>query len=149
MNRIRRHWKLIAVGASCAALGAGVSAIASAGAATTTSTATTAPAARAGLRRALLRRTVHGNVLVATKSGFKTVTFDRGVVQSVAGRQLTLTEGTKRTTTRTVTLTIRANATVRDNGRAAGLSDVTAGQRALVVQAPNHAWVIARTPRKR
>jgi hypothetical protein len=149
MNRIRRHWKLIAVGASCAALGAGVSAIVSAGAATTTSAARTHRAVRAGLVRGRLRWAVHGDVLVATKAGFKTVTFDRGVVQAVNGRQLTLTEGTKNTTTRTVTLAIPTNARVRDNGSLASLGDVVKGQRATVVQAPNHAWVIARTPRTR
>jgi len=149
MNRIRRHWKLIAVGASCAALGAGAGAIASAGAATTTTTTTTHRVVRTGLGRGPLRRAVHGDVLVATKSGFETVIFDRGIVQSVAGQQLTLTEGTNKTATRTVTLTIPTNAKVRDNGKLTSLTAVTAGQRVTVVQAPKHTWVIARTPRIR
>jgi len=149
MKRIRRYWKLTAVGASCAALGGGLSAIASAGAATTTSTTTTHRVVRVGAHRGLLVRAVNGDVVVTTKSGFETVTFDRGVVQSVNGQQLTLTEGTKRTATKTVTLTIPTNAKVRDDGRPASLSNVTAGQRAIMLRAPNHTWVIARTPRTR
>ena len=97
--------------------------------------------------RGLVRRAVHGDLQVATKSGFETVTFDRGVVQSVSGQQVTLTEGTNKTARKTVTLMIPTNAKVRDNGKLATLSDVTAGQHAIVVQAPKHTWVIARTPR--
>jgi hypothetical protein len=149
MGRIRHNWKLGAVAASCMVIGAGAGAsmIGSAGAATTSSNAaTTTPAHHAlGLRaRRLLRRTVHGDFVVATKNGFVTVTVDRGVVQSVKGQQLTLTEGTKTQTYKAVTLTIPANAKVRDNRKLASLSDVKDGQHAMVVQGPQHTWVIAR-----
>ncbi len=150
MARIRQNWKFGAVAASCMVIGAGAGAsmIGSAGAATTSSnaaTGTTATHAHHGLRaRRLLGRAVHGDFVVATKHGFVTVTVDRGRVQSVNGQHLTLTEGTKTQTYKTVTLTIPANAKVRDNKKLASLADVKAGQRAMVVQAPRHTWVIAR-----
>lgn len=148
MGRIRQNWKLGAVAASCMVIGAGAGAsmIGSAGAATTSSGAAKAHA-HPGLRqraRRLLGRTVHGDFVVGTKHGFVTVTVDRGRVQSVNGQQLTLTEGTKTQTYKTVTLTIPTNAKVRDDKRLVSLGAVKPGQRAMVVQAPQHTWVIAR-----
>lgn len=146
MMLIRKHLRLIVAGAACVAIGAGVSAITTAGASTTSAAARThhARGGRLGLRT--LRRAVHGDLQVATKTGFVTVTFDRGVVKSVNGQQLTLAEGRK-STTKTVTLTIPPDARVRDNGQKSTLANVTAGQRALVVQAPKRTLVIARTHR--
>ena len=94
-----------------------------------------------------MHHAVHGQVVVATPRGFQTITFDRGFVQSVNGQQLTLKEGTKKATYKTVTLTIPGTARVRDNGHLASLGDVKPGQRAIVVQAPLRTIVIARTPR--
>jgi hypothetical protein len=144
--------KLLTIGAACAALGAGASAIATAGAAgtSTTTTATSGAtsahpaAARAAARRTILRRAVQGSVVVASKNGFGTVTFSRGFVQSVSGQQLTIREGTKKATYKSVTLTIPAGAKVRDNGKSASLSQLSAGQRVGVVQGPKRTWVIAR-----
>jgi hypothetical protein len=150
MGRIRQNWKFGAVAASCLVIGAGAGAsmIGSAGATTTSSsgaTGTTATHAHHGLRaRRLLGRTVHGDLVLATKHGFVTVTVDRGRVQSVNGQQLTLTEGTKTQTYKTVTLKIPTDAKVRDNKQLVSLADVKAGQRAIVVQGPQHTWVIAR-----
>ena len=152
MTYLRKHLKLVAVAASCVAIGAAGSAIATAGAASTSTTSTasgstsakTAHARGAGVR-ALERRTVQGNLIVATKSGFATVTVDRGFVQSVSGRQLTIREGTKNATYKNVTLTIPSNAKVRDNRQSSTLSALTAGQRVAVVQAPQRTWVIARS----
>jgi hypothetical protein len=123
--------------------------IANAGAATTTSSATTtaqAGGARIGPRR-LIRRAVHGNVVVASRSGYITVAFDRGTVESVSGQRLTLREGVKRSTYKVVTLTIPSNARVRDDRKPAQLSDIKPGQRAAVIQARQTTIVIARTPR--
>lgn len=147
----RRSLKVGAVAVSCAALGAGASAIAEAGASTGGSASTSSSGAAghaAGLhgRRALLRRAVHGDVVVATRSGFATVTFDRGTVTSVSGQQLTLTEGTKKRAYKTVTLTIPTTAKVRDNRQPATLASVKPGQRAAVIQAPQRTIVIARDP---
>ena len=141
MSSLRKHSRLLLVAVCCVALGAGTSAIASAGAATTSSSAHSASARAArlarrdGLRR-FAARAVQGSVVVRTQSGFGTVTFNRGKVDSVSGQQLTLTEGTKRANYKTVTLTIPSTAKVRDNRRAASLSDVTPGQRVLVLAAP-------------
>jgi hypothetical protein len=150
---LRKHLKLITVAASCVAVGAAGSAIATAGAASTSTTtgtangstsAKTARARGAGVR-ALERRTVQANLVVATKSGFATVTVERGFVQSVSGQQLTIREGTKKATYKTVTLTIPSNAKVRDNRQSSVLSALSAGQRVAVVQAPQRTWVIARS----
>lgn len=152
MTFLRKHFRLLTVGAVCAAAGAGASAIATAAAGTTTSPnsttakSATAHSATAGpARRVLMRRAVQGSVVVATKSGFATVTFNRGFVQSVNGQQLTIREGTKKATYKTVTLTIPAGAKVRDNGQTASLSQLTQGQRVGVVQGPNRTAVVART----
>ena len=156
MSSIRRHWRLLSVAVCCVALGAGVSAITTAGAATssTSSTGSSSHARKAakpaaargrGLRR--LTRAVQGSAVVHTKNGFATVTFQRGKVKAVSGQQLTITEGTRKATYKTVTVTIPANAVVRDDRHKASLSDVKAGQRVLVLQAPKRTNVIARTPR--
>jgi hypothetical protein len=146
---IRNNWKLGAVALSGLAIGAGASAITSAGAATSTSAATTTSATRqaqpAGVTlRRLAARTVDGDLTVATKSGFVAVTFERGFVQSVNGQQLAITEGTRKTTYKTVTLTIPAAARVRDNGKASTLADLSAGQHVLVIQGPERTLVRAR-----
>ncbi len=147
MTFLRRHLKLLSIGAACAAAGAGASAIATAGAAGTSSTASSSaghPAVAKAARRSILRRAVQGDVVVATKSGFATVTLNRGFVQSVSGQQLTIRQGTKKATYKTVTLTIPAGAKVRDNGKSGSLSELTSGQRVGVVKGPNQTWVIAR-----
>jgi hypothetical protein len=149
MMFLRKHFKLLSVGAACAAAGVGAGAIATAGAAGTSTSATTSATgswrAHPAARRGLERRAVQGNLVVATESGFATVSFDRGFVQSVSGQQLTIKEGTKKQTYKTVTLTIPTNAKVRDNGQTGSLSQLTAGQRVAVLQGPNRVWVVART----
>jgi hypothetical protein len=145
-QRLRRHSTMGIVALSCLAIGGGASAIANAGAASP-SPHTAAHAARAGLGRRLLTRAAHGDVVVATRTGFVTVTYDRGIVQSVSGNQLVLADGTKKATYKTVTLTIPATAHVRDNGAQASLAEVKSGQRAIVIQAPHRTWVIAHTVR--
>lgn len=149
MSSIRKHSRLLLVAVCCVGLGAGVSAIASAGAATSGSAKVSAATKRArvgGLRR-FAARAVSGDVVVRTKAGFTTVSFERGTVDSVSGQQLTITEGTAKASYKTVTLTIPANARVRDDRQQATLSDVKAGQRVLVLTAPKQTFVIARTPR--
>jgi hypothetical protein len=150
MSLIRRHSRLLLVAVCCVAAGAGISAIATAGAATSTahsapSSAKASKARRGGLRR--LMRGVQGSAVVHTANGFGTVSFQRGKVEAVSGQQLTITEGTPRATYKTVTVTVPANAVVRDNRQKATLSAVKAGQRVLVLTAPKHTFVIARTPK--
>jgi hypothetical protein len=158
MSHILKHSRLLMVAVCCVAVGAAASVIAGAGAATSTKAAiSTKAAAGAKARRAdkakqgslrrIARRTVHGDFVVHTKAGFVTVTVDRGVVDSVSGQQLKIAEGTPKATYKTVTLTIPADARVRDDKQKASLSSVKAGQRVLVVSAPKRTLVIARTPR--
>jgi hypothetical protein len=142
---LRKHMKLVLVAAACVTIGAAGSAIATAGAAGTSSTATTAATKTSHARGLLARRAVQGAVVVATKNGFETVTLSRGFVQSVSGQQLTIREGTRKATYKTVTLTIPSNAVVRDNRQPSRLSSLTGGQRVSVVQGPKRSLVVART----
>lgn len=151
MSSIRKHARLLTVGTCCAAAGVAGGAIASAGASTPAhGNAAHGNAVRAHVRGPLRRfaaRAVHGDVVVHTRSGFVTVTFDRGTVDTVNGRQLTIAEGTARATYKTVTLTIPASARVRDDRQPATLAQVKPGQRVIVVAAPKRMIVIARSPR--
>ncbi len=149
MAFLRKHLTLIVVAATCAAAGAAISAIATAG-------ASTPRAARAwefrhgrlGRHlRSLLRRGVHGTFVVHTASGYQTFTINRGFVQSVNGQQLTVRDGTRKASYHVVTLTIPASARVRDNRQRASLSALSAGQRVVVIQGPGRTWVRAHTAR--
>ncbi len=152
MSFLRQHVAIAVVALSCIALGAGASAIASAGADTQTSAKVThAPGRHHGLpgrEMRWARRAVHAQLVVPTPQGFVNVTVDRGRVDSVSGRQLTLGEGTRRQTYKTITLTIPPTAEVRDNHQTASLSSLRPGQRVIVIQAPKRTFVIAHTPRQ-
>lgn len=146
----RRYWKLGALALSCTAIGAGASLVANAGAAASAGSAgathRTVERIRGLGTRALLRRAVEGDVVVATKRGkFATVTFARGTVASLSGQQLTIAEGTKKATYRTVTLTIPTTARVRVDRRLGALSSLTPGQRVIVIQTPERTRVLARS----
>ena len=87
---------------------------------------------------------VHSDAVVPNeKGGFDTVTMDRGSFSSLSGNQLTITEGTKTATYKTVTLTIPSGATVRRNGEAAKLSDLKSGDTVMVMQSPKATVVAA------
>jgi hypothetical protein len=146
MKLIRRHSKVIALCAGCTLIGAAVSAIATAGAATGSASSASSPGAtaRMGLGKGVARRAVHGDLVVATGSGFATVTFDRGFIESVNGHVMTISDGTKKARYKTVTLTIPASAKVRDNGRQASLSELRNGQHVVVLQGPRRTIVVAR-----
>ena len=139
--------KLGAVALTCVALGVGAGAIAN-GAASTSTPAASVGAQHARLRlRAAVRHTVQANLVIHTKQGFANVTVARGTVQSVSGSQLTLAEGTRTATYKTVTYTLPSSVRVRDDRRPSTLAAVKSGQRALVVIGPKRALVIARTPK--
>ena len=151
MSHILKHSRLLLLAVCCVALGAGASVIAGAGAASSSPARAAAHAhghhgKHHGGLRGVARRAVHGDVVLHTRAGFRTVTFDRGVVDSVSGQQLKIVEGTPKATYKTVTLTIPANARVRDDKQDSSLSAVKPGQRVLVVAAPMRTLVIARTP---
>jgi hypothetical protein len=87
---------------------------------------------------------VHSDSVVPNeKGGFDTITMDRGRFSSLSGDQLTITEGSKTATYKTVTLTIPSDATVRRNGEVAKLSDLKAGDTVLVLQGPKGTLVAA------
>jgi hypothetical protein len=87
---------------------------------------------------------VHADAVVPNeKGGFDTVTMDRGAFSALSGDQLTIAEGTKKTTYKSVTLTIPSSATVRRNGQAAHLSDLKSGDTVLVAQTPKGTVVAA------
>ncbi len=148
-HSLSRYMKLSAGAAACVAAGAAASQVAAAGASTPAVTHGHSAHAQAPARLrlgALARRTVEGQFVVATTSGYQTVTVARGTVDSVSGQQLTLTEGVGANVYRTVTLTLPGATRVRDNRRQSTLDQVTQGQRAIVLQTPTKAVVIARTP---
>jgi hypothetical protein len=146
MPFIRKHAPLALVAAGLAA-GAGASVVATAGASgSKTSHARNHHALRAPAGRRLARRAVEGSFVVKTpRHGFVRVRFWRGRVDGVSGQQLTLTEGTRTASYKQVTLSIPATARVRDNGHQSALSDLSAGQRVVVIKALGRTRVRART----
>src|SRR5262249_11090910 len=87
---------------------------------------------------------VHSENVVPNKTGgFDTVTMDRGSFSSLSGDKLTITEGTKSATYKTLTLTIPSGASVSRNGEAAKLSDLKSGDTVMVAQSPNGTDVAA------
>ena len=68
------------------------------------------------------------------QGGFQTITTDRGEVTAVSGDQLTLREGTRDATYKTVTLTVPADK----------LQGVQVGEKAIVVQSPKGTFVRAK-----
>jgi hypothetical protein len=140
--------KVVGVAGACACVGAGAGILGSAGAATPPAK-TTAAAATPRLARPL-RRALHIDAIVPAGNGrFASATFDRGVLKAVNGSDLTIAEGTAKATYKTVTLTIPADAKVRDNGQPAQLSALRPGQRVSVFHGPRQTRVgahDARTP---
>ena len=87
---------------------------------------------------------VHAELVVPTRGGdFKTVTVDRGLVEGVDNGSLTLKEGTRTATYKTITLSIPSDAKIRRNRDAAQLSDLQNGDYATVVQAGGKTFVKA------
>ncbi|HLI59128.1 MAG TPA: hypothetical protein VKV21_05635 [Solirubrobacteraceae bacterium] len=152
MSVITTRSRSLALGAVCAAAGAGAGTVAVAGASTgrrpaSRGSAHQTPHARRGLAR-LARRTVHATLTVRTRDGFRTVTINRGTVDSVSGDTLTMTDGTRRRRDRRVTLTIPSDARVRNDRSPASLSSLTAGERVVVVQLPKRTIVRAHAPKR-
>jgi hypothetical protein len=164
MSLISIRSRALALGVLCAAGGAGVGAVASATASTGHSSTASAHHARAAdgkanahgkaIRRARMvelrkvaQHSVSGNVVVDSKQGFETISFERGTVDSVNGNQITITEGGPKATQRQETITVPSTVHVRDNGKKASMSSVSAGQHVLVLTLPKRTVVVARTPK--
>lgn len=77
---------------------------------------------------------------------FSTLSIDRGTLTSVSGDQLTLKEGRRRFTYKTVTISLPSDATIRLSRQPSSLSALAAGDRVEVVQGPKRTSVIARPP---
>ena len=88
---------------------------------------------------------VHSETIVpnAAGDGFDTITSDRGSFKTLSGDQLTITEGTKKATYKTVTLTIPAGATVVRNDAKAQLTDIKPGDEVMVNTGPPGTTVMA------
>ena len=143
--------KVGGVVAACAVLGAAGAYVGDAASSPSTSSAATAKAKQSGpngkrggpLHR--LRRAVHADLVVPAQGGkFVTVTVDRGTVENVQGNSITLKEGTKTATYKTITIDLPSNAVVRIKRQPGKLSDVKAGQHAMVVKGPQRTAVIVR-----
>jgi hypothetical protein len=138
------------VGAACALAG-GAAGIAGSSASSSSNATRTPP--WPGPRGLLLRggplagaagRPVHADAVVPNQGGgFDTITMDRGSFSGASGDQLTITEGTKTATYKTVTLTIPSGATIRRDGGQAQLSDLKTGDQVLVAQGPKGTLVLA------
>jgi hypothetical protein len=140
--------RLIGFGVACATLGAGAGAIANAGATGQKPVAIKSAAKTKPGAVSLMHRAVHAEIVVADKGGgFSSLTFDRGILKSVSGDQVTLAEGTRKATYKTVTLTVPAGADVRANGGAASLGTLKPGQRVAVVRTQNRTLVRAHDAR--
>jgi hypothetical protein len=138
------HSTLLATGVACALAGAGAGAIINASA--TTAPAKTAKTAKAGKQAGgPLRRAVHAEIVIAGRDGsFPTVTIDRGTLRSVTGDALTLTEGTKRATYKTVTVSVGGQAVVKLDRKASSLGALKPGDKVAIVQGPKRTVVRAR-----
>ena len=143
--------KVGGVVAACAALGAVGGYVGDAASSPSSSSAAAAKPTQAGpngQRRGPfrgLRRAVHADLVVPTRDGkFANVTVDRGIVEKVEGNSITLREGTKKATYKTITLDLPSNAVVRIKRKPGKLADVKAGQHAMVVRGPQRTLVIVR-----
>jgi uncharacterized protein DUF5666 len=106
--------------------GAATSLLATATAAPTTTPAT-GPAARVVLR-GILRRTVSADLTLKTKTGYRTIRYERGQVTSVGSASVTVETADGVSTTFAVTAQTR----LRAAGKAITLSQLHAGDRAMV-----------------
>ncbi len=131
-----------AVGLTCAAVGAGAGILDSASGASSAAAGKAKSGAKAGSRG--LRAAVHADAVVPVRGGgFAAATYDRGFVASISGNDLTLREGTKKATYKTVTLSIPVGATVRLDRQPAQLADLRAGDRVRVLHGPNRTRIAA------
>ncbi len=150
-NRMTPRLRLVSVGLACAVLGVGGGAVLNA-----TARDGGGHAARGDLAGGqhgkhgagrLLRHVVHGDLVVGHGKTFGNVTIDRGKVVSMTSSSVTIAEGTRKASYKTVTLPIPANARIRDNHKKATLADLKAGQRIMVVKLPKRTLVRAHDAR--
>jgi len=90
---------------------------------------------------------IHSVSVVVNKAGtgFDTVTQDSGTVQSVSGQDLSVAEGSKTLTYKTVTLTIPTGASIQRDGKSAELSELQAGDHVSVSEDSEGTSVVTAT----
>jgi hypothetical protein len=109
-----------------------------------TTTAATARAARSRARHPLLRRTLHGSLVLRGKAG-KTVTVDiqRGTITDISATSLTM----KSTDGVSETYVLTPATKLRSRGKAVTLATVKDGDRGLVVAIEGSSGKVARAVR--
>ncbi len=87
----------------------------------------------------------HLEAVVLNKAGtaWITRTVDNGVVKSVSGNSLTITEGTTAVPYKDVTVTVPSDATIRRNGKKATLADLKSKDHVHVMTSPDGTKVFA------
>ncbi|MBV8235595.1 MAG: hypothetical protein JO075_07825 [Acidimicrobiia bacterium] len=88
---------------------------------------------------AILRRVIHGDLLVRTKTGFQTVTYDRGTEDGVSGSTLTITRPDNHK------VTVNLTATTKYRG-VQNASELQAGKQTLIVSNDGNALSVAQRP---
>ena len=148
-SRTRRSAVLLMSGAAIGACGgyavsaSGASTRAPASGAHTSAAAGRTVHAKGGLAR--LKRAVSITAVLPGRDGkFSTVSIDRGTLTSIDGQDLTLREGTRRATYKTVSIAVGTEATVRLSRQPSTLGALVAGDRVTVVKAPHKTAVAAR-----
>lgn len=88
---------------------------------------------------------VHAEAVVLDRAGkaYITVTSDSGIVKSVSGKELTITEGTTAVPYKDVTVTVPDGATIVRNGAKATLADLKAGDHVRVSRSSDGTTVFA------
>jgi pectate lyase len=144
VNRKPRLVRLGAVIGVCALAGAAAG-IAGSAAAPSNNAKKGNSSRHAGPPRGFHGPAVHADEVVLNKArnGFITETEDNGKVKSVAGDQLTITEGIGNVTYKDVTLKIPSNATIVRNFAKAALGDLKAGDFVHVSQSSDGTFVLA------
>ncbi len=156
-NFLKRHTgAVVAVALGLAVIGGGTAAAAASSSAArptldlTAATATTpngatgatgqaTRAARLGRLARLARRAVHGDVLVKTKNGYQTVTFDRGKVTSANASSITVNRPDGVSVTETLTPSTRYFGI-------SGANAIISGKGAVVISQNGTAIAVAQRP---
>lgn len=96
-------------------------------------------AGRLGKLARLARRAVHGDVLVKTKNGYQTVTFDRGKVTAASATSVSIQRPDGMSVTETLTSSTRYEGI-------SGASALTTGRGAVLVSRSGTALAVAQRP---
>ena len=147
----RRKWiGAIAVATTCALAGAagGIASSGAAGTGTISGTSTGShlgggPGGPGGDGMSIHSESVQLN---QAGTAFITVTRDQGTVTAISGSDLTLKEGTRTVTYKTVTVTVASGATVTRNDETAALADIEVGDTVSISQSSDGSQVRAYDP---